>query len=127
MHIINRATAPRYQRDGIESFLLASAVTTGAQNLAVSLVEMQPGGFQHVHAHEPEQMYFVLEGAGRMQVDDETRSVIAGDCIFIPSGKRHGFVNTGEGALKYLSAASPSFTAEECDTLWPLESLNPKG
>jgi mannose-6-phosphate isomerase-like protein (cupin superfamily) len=123
MHILKRESASRYVRDGIESFLLASASTAGAQHIAVSLVEMQPGGFQHDHAHPSEQVYCILQGSGRMKVDGEEQLVSAGDCIFIPSGRPHGLANTGTGILKYLSAASPSFSAEECKKLWPLKSI----
>src|SRR5262249_5581857 len=69
MRILTRETAPRYIRpEGIVSYLLASPRTCGAVHLAASLVEIQPGGAQRVHAHDPEQLYFILEGSGRMTV-----------------------------------------------------------
>jgi quercetin dioxygenase-like cupin family protein len=123
MQILRRESAPRYQRDGCESFLLTAESTAGAQRLTVTRVEIQPGGVQHDHAHDPEQSYLILEGEGRMRVGEETQMVHPGDCIFIPSGNKHGLVNTGAGMLIYLSAASPSFGAAECRTLWPLPSL----
>jgi mannose-6-phosphate isomerase-like protein (cupin superfamily) len=123
--LTKRECAPRYQRDSIESFLLVSDWTTGAKQLAVTLVEMQPGGVQHEHAHGPEQMYFLVEGSGLMTVDGESSQVGKGDCVFLPSGCRHGLKNTGEGVLKYLSAASPSFGCDESRRLWPLASLQP--
>ena len=123
MNILRKNTAPRYQRDNIESFLLVSATTCDAENLSITIVEMEPGGFQHLDSHEPEQMYYILEGQGLMNVDGEERRVQAGDCIFFPSFVEHGLKNTGEGVLRYLSAASPSFTWEESKELWPLPPL----
>ena len=123
MNIRNRMNAPRYRRDRIESFLLVSEKTTGSGNLSITLVEMEPGGFQHLHSHEQEQAYYVIEGEGILSVDDEERSVAEGDCIFIPSFARHGLKNTGSTPLTYVSASSPSFTRHECDGLWPLKSL----
>ncbi|MBN1533162.1 MAG: cupin domain-containing protein [Spirochaetes bacterium] len=120
---VTRGSSPRYRRDDIESFLLISRKTTCSRNLAVTLVEMQPGGLQHRHSHEPEQMYYILQGSGIMTVDGSEEEVAAGDCVFIPSGSTHGLVNTGAVLLRYLSAASPSFSAEECDELWPLPPL----
>jgi mannose-6-phosphate isomerase-like protein (cupin superfamily) len=119
----HRDTSPRYQRDDITSYLLVSSRTCDAEHLAISLVEMEAGGFQHLHSHEPEQMYYILEGRGLMTVEAEERPVRAGDCIFFPSGAEHGLQNTGGTVLRYLSAASPSFTREECDELWPLPPL----
>ena len=123
MKILHKTTAPRYQRDEITSYLLVSSLTCGANNLAVTIVEMEPGGFQHRHSHEPEQMYFILEGSGLMTVDDETQEINPGDCIFFRANAAHGLKNSGEGKLVYLSAASPSFTREQCEEWWPLERL----
>lgn len=120
MHLIKKEGSPRYQRDNITSYLLASKLTCGSDSLAVSVVEMEPGGVQHIHAHANEQAYYVLSGTGIMTVGEESRRVAAGDCIFIPSGAGHGLVNESGGKLIYVSAASPSFNKEECETLWPL-------
>jgi len=123
MNIYCKTTTPRYQRDNITSYLLVSKGTCNAENLAVTIVEMEPGGFQHLHSHEPEQMYYILEGQGWMTVDGEENPVQVGDCIFFSSYAEHGLKNTGEGVLRYLSAASPSFTQEQCKAWWPLPPL----
>lgn len=124
MKILRRNKSPRYKRDNIESFLLVSEKTSDSNNLSVTLVEMEPGGFQHLHSHKPEQMYYILKGEGEMTVDNETKEVGKGDCIFFPSNSMHGLKNTGKSKLIYLSAASPSFTKEQCDEFWPLKNLD---
>lgn len=120
MDIMHQKTSPRYQRDDITSYLLVSEKTCGAENLAITIVEMEPGGFQHLHSHEPEQMYYILEGEGVMSVNGEKSPVSAGDCIFFPSFAEHGLKNTGKGVLRYLSAASPSFTLKQSNEWWSL-------
>jgi len=124
MYIAKINTAPRYQRDGITSYLLVSKRTGEAEQLAVTLVEMKPGGVQRMHSHEPEQIYHIVEGSGLMTVDGEQRQVYAGDTIFFSSFAEHGLENTGAIPLRYLSAASPSFTKEQCKEWWPLPSLD---
>lgn len=124
MNVFTRNSAPRYKRDGITSYLLTSKRTGSAENIAVTLVEMEVDGFQYIHKHEPEQTYTILEGSGQMTVNGEQRPIRPGDCIFIPSWAEHGLQNTGEAMLKYLSAASPSFTLQECLDWWPLPSLD---
>ena len=124
MNLSKKTSAPRYERDGITSYLLVPESCGGSTQLSVTLVEMEPGGFQHTHSHQAEQTYYVIEGSGVMTVDAEQRQVEAGDCIFFASGSRHGLRNTGDTVLRYLSAASPSFTEEECRQLWPLKSLD---
>jgi mannose-6-phosphate isomerase-like protein (cupin superfamily) len=120
MNILRQNKSPRYQRDGITSYLLVSKNTCASENLAITIVEMEPGGVQNLHSHEPEQMYYILDGSGLMSVDGEESPVQAGDSIFFPPSVVHGLKNTGEGVLRYLSAASPSFTVAQCETWWPL-------
>ena len=127
MNILRKNSAPRYKRDNIVSYLLASGRTCHAKNLSITLVEMEPGGVQHIHSHEPEQMYYILEGSGLITVDSEQTPVNAGDCIFFPSFARHSLQNSGGTVLRYLSAAAPSFTVEECQRLWPLKSIAEEG
>jgi mannose-6-phosphate isomerase-like protein (cupin superfamily) len=124
MNIVTRNSSPRYARDGITSYLLVSERTCGAQKLSVTLVEMESGGFQHLHKHEPEQTYTILEGFGVMTVSGERQPIKPGDCIFIPSWGEHGLENTGGTVLKYLSACSPSFTRQQCNEGWPFKPLN---
>jgi quercetin dioxygenase-like cupin family protein len=122
MNISRKPTSPRYIRDGITSYLLVSEVTTGSVHIATSLVEMSPGGRQHIHSHETEQCYYILEGEGMMTVGRETQRVVPGDCIFIPSNESHGLNNDSKIVLKYFSAGSPSFGKENLLKLWPLKS-----
>ena len=123
MKIMKTNISPRYKRDNIESFLLISPKTTDSKNLSVTLVEMGVKGIQKIHSHKPEQMYYILEGEGIMTVNNEEKKVIPGDCIFILSNSNHGLINTGNKKLKYLSAASPSFTKKQCEEYWSLKSV----
>jgi mannose-6-phosphate isomerase-like protein (cupin superfamily) len=127
MDVLRVNSSPRYKRNDITSYLLVSEDTCNSKNLTITMVEMEPGGIQHVHSHEPEQMYYVMEGSGLMTVNDEQQRVEAGDCIFFSSLSRHGLENTGGTVLRYLSAASPSFKKEESRKLWPLESVDEEG
>ncbi len=123
MEIIKKKDSPRYiRKEGIKSYLLASPVTCNTAHLATTLVEIEPGGKQHVHKHEPEQVYFIIDGIGKMTVGNEHQIVNSDDCIFIPSNEPHSLENIGESKLRYFSAASPSFTKEELINFWPIES-----
>jgi len=123
MHITGKNTTRRYQRDNITSYLLVSEEAMGAKYITTTLVEMEKGGRQHIHSHETEQSYFILDGQGVMTVGDEEGEVSAGMSIFIPSSAPHGLINTGDGVLRYLSAGSPPFGEEDEKRLWPLPPL----
>jgi mannose-6-phosphate isomerase-like protein (cupin superfamily) len=123
MLVLRRRTAPRYIREaGITSYLLASPRTCKSNHITTTLVEIRPGGEQRIHSHMPEQVYFILGGCGMMTVAGECQRVGPGDCIFIPSQAAHGLTNDGDTLITYLSAAAPSFSAGELESLWPLKS-----
>ena len=44
-----------------------------------------------------------------MKVGGDEREVSEGQMVFIPPNAEHGIVNTGEGPLTYVSAATPAF------------------
>ena len=123
MEILKKKDSPWYiRKEGIKSYLLASPITCNTVHLATTLVEIEYGGKQHIHKHEPEHVYFIIDGIGKMKVGNETETVEVGDCIFIPSNEPHGLENVGKSKLRYFSAASPSFTKEELINFWPIES-----
>ncbi len=123
MKIFKKETAPRYRRkEGIISYLLISPRTSESKYLTTTYVEIKAGGKQRIHQHEPEQIYYILEGKGLMIVGKEKEPVGAGDCIFIPSNSPHGLKNESDAILRYFSAAAPSFGPEELKNFWPLES-----
>jgi mannose-6-phosphate isomerase-like protein (cupin superfamily) len=124
MIITDKQSALRYTRDNITSYLLVSEEATGATHITTTLVEINPGGKQHIHSHATEQCYFILEGRGSMTVGDNTSDVTEGMSILIPSNQPHGLMNTSSQVLKYLSAGSPPFGKENEKDLWPLPGLS---
>jgi len=56
----------------------------------------------HVHENETELFYF-LEGCGRVQDDEQFFDVTAGDCMATFSGHGHAVENTGDNDLVLLA------------------------
>jgi mannose-6-phosphate isomerase-like protein (cupin superfamily) len=81
------------------------------------------GSGQPIHAHDPEQCYYIIKGTGLMIIEDETREVTSGDAIYIPSNRKHGIKNIGDMTLEYLTANSPVFTKDYEDSLWPSDPV----
>jgi len=74
----------------------------GAQNFAMRLFEMEPGGFSPLHAHAWEHEVFILEGEGIVYAGGEERKFKLGDAIFIPPNEEHQFKNNGTKTVKFL-------------------------
>ena len=84
------------------------------QSLAEARVA--PGQRTTPHYHPlTEEIYYLLEGTGRMRIGDEVRDVGPGDAIVIPPGAAHTIENTGAGLLKFLCCCAPAY--EDADTV----------
>ena len=54
-----------------------------------------PQGNTPRHVHDWEHEAYILSGQGNVYCPDGEKSVKAGDCIFVPPGQEHQFINTG--------------------------------
>jgi quercetin dioxygenase-like cupin family protein len=74
----------------------------GAENFAMRLFEMEPGGYSPQHAHAWEHEVFILEGEGIVRGGGEERKFKPGDVIFIPPNEEHQFKNNDAKTVKFL-------------------------
>lgn len=65
------------------------------------------GGFNKPHAHtNEEQIYYILQGEGRMVVGDKEIPSKAGDVGYFPKGVNHGFYNDGNTPAIFIGIAA---------------------
>ena len=67
---------------------------------------------RHYHL-ETEEVYYILQGAGRMTIGSEVKDVTAGDAIFIPRGSTHTLENTGQTPMTILLVCGPAYAFED--------------
>jgi quercetin dioxygenase-like cupin family protein len=103
----------------LKSWMLISPQTSSTRSISMQISEIPAGSEQPVHNHDPEQCYYLIKGKGLMTIEDETREMITGDAVHIPSNKKHGIKNIGNEVLEYLTVNSPGFTKDYEDRLWP--------
>jgi len=84
------------------------------QSLAEARVPVGKSTLEHYHI-KSEEIYFILEGAGKMKIEDEISIVNKGDAIAISPGKRHKIWNIGNNVLKILCCCAPAY--EHNDTI----------
>jgi len=87
-----------------------------AQSLAEALVE--PGATTALHRHRTtEELYYILEGSGRMTLGAREFMVSAGDTICIAPGTAHRIHNTGSGRLRILCSCAPAYRDDDTELL----------
>jgi mannose-6-phosphate isomerase-like protein (cupin superfamily) len=100
-----RDAAPFTTRDGST---IREYLHTDRQSLAEA--SLRPGRATRRHFHRlSEEVYLVLEGAGRMEVDGEEREVGGGDAILIPPGAWHR-ISAGDAGVRFLCCCAPPYS-----------------
>jgi mannose-6-phosphate isomerase-like protein (cupin superfamily) len=88
-------TNSTWYKGNLVSQMAGPADNNGAFDLII--VKMRQGNEPppHVHSREDE-FFYVLSGEMKVYVDGEVFSVTAGECMFLPRRKPHGFLITSE-------------------------------
>ena len=69
-----------------------------------SILRLIPGASIGYHVHEGEtELFYFMEGNGRVQDDDQFFDIAAGDSMATFSGHGHGVENTGDTDLVLLA------------------------
>ena len=113
MEIRNREEQkPFTTKDGstIRSLLDLTNARVKEQSLAEAT--LPEGGATERHYHKmSEELYYLLEGRGVMEIDGKTREVGPGDAILIPAGAWHEIKATK--AMRFLCCCAPPYEHED--------------
>jgi quercetin dioxygenase-like cupin family protein len=74
----------------------------GAQNFAMRMFEVKPGGNSPLHQHDWEHEVFILEGNGFVKDQTKEEPLKPGDILFIKPMEWHQIINRGSGTLRFL-------------------------
>jgi len=74
----------------------------GAENFAMRMFEIQPGGYTPLHRHQHEHEIYAVEGEGVFVYEGEEYEFSRDYFVFVPPGKEHQFKNRGNGVLRLL-------------------------
>jgi quercetin dioxygenase-like cupin family protein len=112
MNVIDiREMPPEHWRPGVETRMLVSAVN-GAAQLCIFEQWVAPGIGAPTHSHPVEEVLTVRVGEAEMWIDGQRVIVSAGQSLIVPSGRQHGFRNSGTATLHiHAVLASPVFEA----------------
>ena len=89
-------------RSAVRWKLVFSGPRTPTEAMSVGLAELAPSGVLPLHHHAPAEVYHVLAGEGRCEVEGVPHELRPGRLLFIPAGARHRTINTGSVPLRCL-------------------------
>jgi mannose-6-phosphate isomerase-like protein (cupin superfamily) len=108
------AAAPFTTADGstIRSLLDRSNAPVANQSLAEATIGPGEATDRHYH-RDSEELYYLVEGSGEIEVDGERAAVAAGDAILIPPGAWHQIRADVGTSLRLLCACAPPYRDED--------------
>jgi len=65
------------------------------------------------HKLKTSEVYYILEGAGKMYIDGENRRVAPGCAVYIPPRSVQYIKNIGKKALKFLCIVDPAWRKKD--------------
>jgi quercetin dioxygenase-like cupin family protein len=68
--------------------MISQKIVTGEREM-LAQIYLKRGALVPMHAHESEQMTYILQGSLRVVVDGEEMTVREGEVLHIPSGVQH--------------------------------------
>jgi mannose-6-phosphate isomerase-like protein (cupin superfamily) len=93
--------------------LLGLPTSALVRNQSLAEATLGPGQATERHYHaESEEIYYLLEGGGTMELDGARREVGPGDAVLIPPGAWHTIVAGPEGA-RFLCCCAPPYRHED--------------
>lgn len=123
MDIHNIARVPAFTtKDGSEIRELLAHRNSRVQKQSLAEARLPPGGRTTPHYHpQTEEIYYILEGTGRMTIGEDRQAVTPGDAIAIPPGAVHTIECTSDVPLKFLCCCAPAY--EHSDTVLVEQAL----
>ena len=112
---INQLTEqkPFITKDGstIRSILDNTNAPVRKQSLAEATVPA--GGATERHYHKlSEEFYFILEGAGMVEIDGDSKHIGPGDAVLIPARAWHQIM-AADASLRFLCCCAPPYSHED--------------
>ncbi len=97
------ATKTREQETLRDTYFLIDPENSPSKNLKMGLTTVYTDGKTTGHSHpDHEEIYYVLQGKGRMIVGDDEYEIKTGDSLYVPFGLFHTTYNTGILPLQLL-------------------------
>ena len=76
---------------------------TGTQGVVFVDDKMPPSGTSGIHRHlTADEFFYVLDGSGKMLLDDEEHKIEAGDFVFVPFNTDHRITSSKEDPLHVI-------------------------
>lgn len=88
------------------TFMVSGAETSGQFDLVENELGYLGGLPLHIHP-EQDETHYILKGQLRYQIGEETFELKSGDCVYIPKGTPHAWINLHQEPARIIGILTP--------------------
>jgi mannose-6-phosphate isomerase-like protein (cupin superfamily) len=112
MHVLKPPIENSFEKVGIKGKIYPSKELIG-EHAGYVLIETETGHETTIIEHESIFTYYILEGSGYFEINDDREDCVTGDLVVIPKGAKF----TYKGKLKMLLITTPAWREEQEETV----------
>ena len=87
--------------------------TLNGINYSIAQFTLGPGKKSKLHKISSSEIYYILEGSGKLKIDEETHQLEKDDSVYVPPNSKQFIENTGSIDLKFLCIVEPAWKADD--------------
>jgi mannose-6-phosphate isomerase-like protein (cupin superfamily) len=87
--------------------------TLNGIRFSLSHSSLKSGKKSKLHKMKSSEIYYILEGEGNLQIDDDIFKISKDEVVYIPPHSKQSIENTGKNELKFLCIVDPAWKIED--------------
>ncbi|MDZ7343434.1 MAG: cupin domain-containing protein [candidate division KSB1 bacterium] len=80
---------------------------------SLAIAHLDPGKSTYAHYLRQTEVYYIIQGIGRLHIGDEVADGREGDTIVIPVEQKQWLENIGQNVLVFAAIVSPPWRAQD--------------
>ena len=86
-------------------------------NYSLAQFTLEPGKKSKLHKIRSSEIYYILEGNGDLNVNEDTYHLEKDDSVYVPPNSRQFIENTGKDNFRFLCIVEPAWKADDDELL----------
>jgi len=87
--------------------------TLNGINYSLAHFTLEPGKKSKLHKMSSSEIYYILEGTGKLTIEDESHLLQKDDSAYVLPNSKQFIENQGDGILKFLCIVEPAWKASD--------------
>ena len=87
--------------------------TLNGINYSIAQFSLEVGGKTKLHKIKSSEIYYILEGEGKLKIDDDIFKLKKDDSAYVPPNSKQFIENIGSKKLRFLCIVEPAWKVDD--------------